>query len=552
MSKTENNKDIVIARNEAIFLKRLLQKARLERSRKVRNDVFLSWFLILFSFLSYSQEDISTLKGKELNNKVRLNFIPVSMPSDKFPQLKPTMGLAGLHYQVPFNDWLYGGAAFHFAVTGDQGGLFTLGAELGINKQLYKNLYLDANFHFGGGGGYRKYVNDGAFINPNIGLQYKHNNYSVGVQYSYIDFFSGEIKDDAVSVFVEIPSVLRLTDYKNAHKKFIANNDSTDNFWQKPIVKNVQQVRFDFFFPFGQSKKDNATELKETLYVLGFEYQKYVNENTFLFAHTDAIYKGLRAGFMDLFFGAGYHPYQSKYINLFTKFGIGAAGGRIAPEGGLTMYPSAGIDLKLANNFALSGHGGYYRALDGDFEAYTLGFGLKYFGLNGGTKTSSEENISYFKTQAITVSLENQTYFDVAKTDDPDDILAVDLQLLALQFNYDITKNIYLIGEAGFAYGGRSGGYAHGLAGMGIKTNSFFNDKFYGFLDVVGGAAGGAGVDTDEGIVVRPTAGINYELANNFSISVSGGKLYSPFGNVNSTNINVGLNFSFASLSAQK
>ncbi|WP_246143088.1 hypothetical protein [Tenacibaculum adriaticum] len=544
MSKTENNKGIVFNRNEATLLKRLLHS--------VRNDVFLSWFLILLSWSSFSQENISTLKGKELNNKVRLNFIPVSMPSDDFPELKPTMGLTGLHYQVPFNDWLYSGVAIHFAVTGDQGGLFTLGTELGINKQLYKNLYFDANFHFGGGGGYRKYVNDGAFINTNIGLQYKHKNYSVGVQYSYIDFFSGKIKDDAISVFIEIPSVLRLTDYDNAHKNFIATNLSNDNFWQKPIVKNAQQVRFDFFRPFGKSKKDNGTKLDETLYVLGFEYQKYINKKTFVFAHTDAIYKGLRAGFMDLFFGAGYHPYQSKYINLSIKFGIGAAGGRVAPEGGLTMYPSAGIDLKLANNFALSGHGGYYRALDGDLEAYTIGFGIKYFGLNGGTQNSSEENISYFKTQGITVSLENQTYFEVAKTDDPNDILSVDLQLLALQFNYDITKNIYLIGEAGFAYGGRSGGYAHGLAGLGFKTNPFFKNKLTGFIDLVGGAAGGAGVDTDEGIVMRPTAGFNYELANDFSITASGGKLYSPFGNVNATNINIGLSFSFATLSVSK
>ena len=79
-------------------------------------------------------------------------------------------------------------------------------------------------------------------------------------------------------------------------------------------------------------------------------------ENVFLFVHTDAIYKGLRAGFMDLFFGAGYHPYQSKHFNIFGKLGIGAAGGRIAPEGGLTIYPSAGVDLKISDKFALSGH----------------------------------------------------------------------------------------------------------------------------------------------------------------------------------------------------
>lgn len=522
---------------------------------KIKMLLFKSSFIalcLIFPLISFAQEDISTLKGKELHNKVRVNFIPVTMPSNEFPELKPSMGLVGLHYQIPINNWLYAGTAFHFAATGDQGGLFALGAELGLNKKLYKNLYLDGNFHFGGGGGYRKYINDGAFINTNIGLQYKKNDYSLGIQYSHIDFFTGVIQDNAVSFFIEIPSVLRFTDYKNAHKNFIANNNTKDNFWTQPVVKNAQQIRFDFFKPFGNSKKDDGSALTEPLYVLGFEYQKYINENTFLFAHTDAIYKGLRAGFMDLFFGAGYHPYQSKHINLFTKLGIGAAGGRIAPEGGLTVYPSAGIDLKLANNIALSGHAGYYRALDGDFEAYTMGFGIKYLGLNGGTKTSSEEKSTYFKTYGVNINLQNQTYFGVAKTDDVDGVLSVDLQLLALQIKYDISKNIYIIGEAGFAYGGRSGGYANGLVGLGAKTNTFLNNKINLFIDLMAGAGGGAGVDTDEGIVIRPTAGINYKLVHNFSIFATGGKFISPFGNVAATNINIGLSFNFGTLATKK
>ncbi len=510
------------------------------------NKRLLVSLIAIFTSSIVLGQNIADLDGKELNNKIRMNFMSISMPTDDFPNLKPNMGLIGLHYQIPFNDWLYGGAGFHYAITGDQGGLFTLGAELGVNTKIYRNLFFDANFHFGGGGGYRVLINDGAFYNTNIGLQYKKNGYSFGVQYSHLDFFTGSIKDNAVSLFVEIPTSLRYTNYKNSLQKFVNNNNTEDSFWNKPSVKNAQQVRFDFFYPIGDSKKDNESTLDETLYVLGFEYQKYVEDNLFLFAHTDAIYKGLRAGFMDLFVGAGYHPYQSEYINLFTKLAVGAAGGRIAPEGGLTIYPSAGLDFKLSDNLAISGHGGYYRALDGDFEAYTLGFGLKYMNLSGGTKNANKS--TNFKAQGISVALENQTYFKVNKTDDPNNILAADLQLLAIQFNYDVFKNIYLIGEAGFAYGGRSGGYAHGLVGVGFKTNNFINDKMNAFINLTGGAAGGAGVDTGEGIVIRPTVGFNYNINNNFTITTSGGKFYAPFGNVNSTNVNVGIRFNFTTL----
>ena len=507
---------------------------------------YLFFLLVLFCVELNSQQknDISNLSGHTLKNAVRFNFIPVGMPRNFDPDLKPTMGLLGVHYQIPINNWLYGGVGMHAAITGDQGGLFTLGAELGISKKIIRKWFLDANFHFGGGGGYRYLVNDGAFLNANIGIKYQHKKYAFGVQFSHLNFYTGEIKSDAVSLFLEIPSVFRFADYKNAQKEFTLNNQDEDNFWKKPSTKNAQQVRFDFFKPIGNSKKDNVNNqapLTETLYVLGFEYQKYISEKSFLFIHTDAIYKGLRAGFMDLFFGAGSNIHQSKSVNLFTKLAVGAAGGRVAPEGGFMIYPSIGIDLKLTNSFAISLHSGYYRAIAGDLEAYTGGFGLKYFSNTGGTETTLNKE---YKTQGIHIQLQNQTYLDVQKTDSDN----VDLQLIGLRFNYDLNNTFYLIGETGFAYKGESGGYAHGIVGLGISSPAFLDEKLKAHLEFAGGAAGGAGVDTEEGIVIRPTLGLSYQLANNFSLYASGGKMISPSGNLNTTNINVGLSFGLATL----
>ena len=42
-------------------------------------------FLLFVTTTVCSQKDISELKGKELNNRVRLNFIPVSMPDNFNP-----------------------------------------------------------------------------------------------------------------------------------------------------------------------------------------------------------------------------------------------------------------------------------------------------------------------------------------------------------------------------------------------------------------------------------------------------------------------------------
>ncbi|MFV0247409.1 MAG: hypothetical protein ACK5H1_00405 [Tenacibaculum sp.] len=471
------------------------------------------------------------------------------MPSKKYVDLKLRMGLMGLHYKVSLNNWLYAGAGMYTAITGDQGGLFALGIALGATQKLYKNLYLDANFNFGGGGGYRYLVNDGAYINPNVGLQYKAVNYSFGMQFSRFDFYSGQIKSNSLSFFVQIPSIFRFYNHSKAHQRFKHKNLTFDNLEKRTAKKNVQQLRFDFFQPIGNSKKDNGTKLSETLYALGFEFQKYTGEKTFLFIHTDAVYKGLRAGFMDLFFGVGYLAFQSKYFNLFGKLGLGAAGGRIEPEGGLTLYPSTGLDIKVSNKIVLSTHSGYYRAVAGNFEAYTWGFGLKYQSLN--FKEATFNKYTYI-SKGISLGLENQSYFKVAKTDNLNAVLLVDLQLLALLYNYELNKNVYLTSEAGFAYAGKSGGYAQGLVGIGFASSYLAKNKVRVFISLTGGVAGGAGVDTGEGLIVKPTTGFDYILAQNFSIKTSVGKLYAPFGKVNSYNINIGISFSFATLNIIK
>lgn len=511
-------------------------------------------FLLFISVQVFSQtENSSSLKTQKLNNKIRLNYILVGMPTDEVGyNLEPKMGLVGLHYNVPLNNWLYTGVAMHAAVTGDQGGLFTLGVNLGINKKIYKNLYFDANVHFGGGGGFRTLVNGGGVLYPSVGLQYKKNDYSFGIQYSQVNFFTGIIKNDNFSFFIEIPSILHKTNYKNSQKEFALENTSKDKFWKKSGTKSVQQVTFDYFFPIGDSRKDateNFVPVTNTLSVIGFEYQRYLTKNTFVYAHTDAMYSGLISGFMDLFVGVGKNFVETKYINLFGKFGMGAAGGRIYPEDGLTMYPSIGADIKFSEKFGLSLHGGYHRSVGATFEAYTAGFSFKYYGLSGGVSDPfSGEKATKIKAKGMQLSIQNQTYYDVAKFGIPDS----DLQLIAVKINYDINHRLYFSGEASFAYEGRSGGYAHGVFGLGVKSNRFLNDTFSLFLEAGLGVAGGGRVDAGEGILIRGIAGLNYHINDNFSINFSGGQINSPYGNVNSTNINAGLTYSFSMLNTKK
>ena len=507
--------------------------------------------IVIFSLKIFSQEstNISSIQGKELNASVRLNFIPVKMPykTYTFSNITETMHVMGLHYHVPFTKNFYGGAGIYGALLGDQSGFFTLGATLGYQQQLYKSLYLDANFHIGGGGSNSNLVNSGLLINPNIGLQLKKQNYAFGIQYSKVDFPTGVIHSDSWSVFVEIPSTLRIADYASANKTFDISQITDNSFWQKPAVKSAVQVRFDFLFPIGNSKKDNLQNLDNTLYVLGFEYQKYLNDKTFIFAHTDAIYKGLTAGFMDLFFGVGYNWVNTNYLNLYSKLGIGAAGGRIAQEGGLTVFPSAGFDFKFTNNIALNAHVGYFKFLDGTFEAYSAGFGLKYFNFSGGVQKSHQKKFTQTKTQGLHVAVEYQTFKGLERRDEPE----TDTGQLAFMVFYDLNKSFYFFGEASFAVKGDAGGYANAGIGMGYATSKFLNQKFSAFAEISSGVAGGGRIDTEGGIVIKPTLGINYHLNNNFSLRFSYANFIGPLGSTKASNYNIGLVYNFSFLNVK-
>lgn len=523
--------------------------------------IIVLFFLFASLFVNAQEETIKDIKTISLKNNIRLNHIFINQPDITYTygdgteyELMPKMGFLGLNYNIPLTEWLYTGAGFHAASFGDQGGLFTLGINLGINLPIYKNLFFDANLHFGGGGGFRSLVNGGAILYPNAGFQYKLKNVSFGVQYGIVDFFDGIQGGNNVSFFIEIPTSVNAGSYKNAHKKYKIV-DTDDDFWEKPAVKSVQQVKFDFFFPRGNTRNDgfgnfnNTTPITQTLYIIGFEYQRYINSNTFLYAHLDTMYSGLRAGFMDMFFGIGKNFIETKYVNFFAKMGLGAAGGRIFPENGLTMYPSAGFDVRFSDHFGLSVHGGYHRSVGATFEALTAGVSLKYYGLSGGVEEPfSGKKVKYIKTQGVQIGVQNQTYFNVAILDRPNR----DLQQIALKINYDITHNLYVAGEASFAYLGGSGGYAHGIFGLGLKSNRFINNRFSLFVEAAAGVAGGGGVDSGEGVLLRPSIGVNYHVTDDFHLNLSGGQMWSPFGNVNSSNLNIGFTYGLSVLNAKK
>lgn len=504
----------------------------------------MSLLLSIFSNAQTDFKNLENLSGYQTKNTIKLNYIPVDI-QEGFPgRPEIPMGVIGVHYDFKLNKHFYAGVGMFAAVKGDQGGLFTLGAEVGFQQKLYRNLYFDTDFHFGGGGGYRYLVRDGAFINSNMGLKIKAKKFDIGIQYSYFDFYQGHIKSNSISGFISIPTTFLFSDYEQANTTYTIPKENTNYFWNRTASKNAQSLRFDHFFPIGKTKDQWHEPIENTLYTLGFEHDQYVTKNLYSYIQLDAMYKGLKSGFMDLFLGVGYEPFQSNYFTVFTKFGMGASGGRVEREGGFTLYPSLGTEIKLSKQFSLALHGGYMRAPFGNFEVYTAGYSLKYRNYNNGIKHHDIENPTTVQTKGIRVSLQNQTYYEAESTV----TTPYDLQLVAVQLNYDLSKYFYATGQASFAYEGEAGGYADGMVGLGYYSPKILFDKIEFTLEFFAGASGGAHIDTGAGLAIKPKIGINYCLSQKMYIISSFGKIIAPFGNLNSTNINFGISFNFAKL----
>ena len=108
----------------------------------MKKIIFFIFLLIVNKSYSQTKYSFSEIERREFRNSIRLNYILVHQPTNQVNYtLKPRMGFVGLNYNIPLNDWLYTGAGFHTAITGDQGGLFTLGVNLGVNTPIYKNLF---------------------------------------------------------------------------------------------------------------------------------------------------------------------------------------------------------------------------------------------------------------------------------------------------------------------------------------------------------------------------------------------------------------------------
>ncbi len=477
---------------------------------------------------------------------VKLDFLSIAMPEHPIIIEEPNMGFTGIHYLLDFNRF-YAGLGMYGTVSGIRGGFFTLGIDAGFKTKLTNQLFLDTGFHFGGGGGAGAPDGGGAFILPHLNIGYEFPKFSLTGGYSYINFFDGgAIQSQQATIGLQIPLSFDYSDTISLDKKYtLTHLQQTD--WNQDSKKISMMMHLNNLSPIGSSQNTDPTPISlagKTVRLAGFELNTYLRENFFLFFKVDGAYSGIRGGYMDVLAGAGYElAFYKKRTKIVGKFGMGAGGGGgVDTQGGFLIYPDISLEQKIYKDVFVSINKGYLLSPNAHFKATTFGLGIKYYSnINGTTSLDKFSQGSFNKHEIV---IKQDVYFNAKRNLLPTE----DLHQISLQINFYLNKHFYVAGQTSFANFGNAGAYAEGIVGAGIKSSPIFKKKINLFAQILGGAAGGGDISTGEGLILKPSVGIQYQFNSEFSIQTALGYVKAKQGALSSSFINLGVTYEFSLL----
>ncbi|MDX6746962.1 hypothetical protein SHK09_09175 [Polaribacter sp. PL03] len=509
----------------------------------MRNSFLFILVILCSSFLVAQTGSIPEMKTQK--GFIKVDYLSINMPQVEIPN-ESNMGFSGIHYNIFLNESFYTGVGIYGSISGERGGFFTLGVNAGYKKYLNKKLYIDTGFHFGGGGGAGAPDGGGAFILPHLNLGYNFNHFSLNTGWSYVNFFDdGLIRGNQLNVALEIPLDFNYANYKNVEKTFSLESLKNSS-WNKATKRTSFMVHLNNLKVLSEANATTGEVLKgKTIRLAGFEFANYLSENWFAFLKVDGAYSGIRAGYMDVLLGAGYNlSFNKNRTNILAKFGIGAGGGGgVDSKGGFLLYPDISIEQQIFDDIYISLNKGYLLTPNQHFSTSTFGVGLKYYVERNGT-FSNETAFNKGKFKGIEVIIKQDWYFNAKRMENPTE----DMHQISLQVNLDLNKHLFLAGQTSFANFGDAGAYAEGLVGLGVRTNNILNTNASLFTQILAGAAGGGNISTGEGLIIKPSVGVDYQLNNTLSlrsaigyVKAKGGALSNPF-------LNFGIKYNFTFL----
>ena len=454
------------------------------------------------------------------NVDLRLGFESVKVPG------RGQMGLAGMSYLVELRPGLCAGPAGYGAASGQNGGLFTIGAEAALCMQVSGPLSVEAGLYVGGGGGGNAPVGGGLMLRPHLDLLWDFGGWRAGLSYANVRFPSGQIDSNQFGLvlgmnadFTYLPSGRETVPFPGLGRTGVGLDR---------LVALVGEYR-----PKAGSPTADGAGAQSRIGYVGALAERYFTPNVYGGFEANAAASGQAAGYAEFLATVGAEfPLAADRFRLGGRLALGAGGGGgVQTGGGLLAKASLDAALRLAPDLSLNLEAGWAWAPQGSFSSPFASLGLRL-------------DLEHSQGLPTRQTLENwvagvETYQGAARTNGPPQ----NLQNVVFKFDRFISPALYLSGQVHSAYAGGAGAFAVALFGVGAQWR--FAERWLVGGELLAGAAGGGGVATGSGAIAQPMAYLGFDLGRAWSLRVGAGRVKSFDGPLDSTVLDLTLAFAY-------
>jgi hypothetical protein len=473
---------------------------------------------------------------KQLPSELRLSIEQVDMG------VEGNNNLAGINFLFQPIPWTYVGVGGYAAVDGNLGGLFVLGADVGLKHSIYKQLGFSAGYFAGGGGAHHSDSSDhsGFMGRSHAGISYDFGGLALGIEYSHINFPDYNTSSNQFGLTLSTTG-----DFLYGNHRYQGHSTTKLSDILSPNYLGFYKT-FISFIPQSYFLGDDDG----TMQLVGIETGYFFKPNTYFAFSTSGAYDSNDDGYMDLFIGLGHELPLTKNLSGFFQGNIGAGGGGGTDTGGGFMYkPMLGLNYAFTPNFSIKLAGGYVSTTGDDFDGAVANLGLTYNFLNAvpGDLVPEDYGIDVYTFPGWRFSMGSETYINPQRENN---VAEEDIGLVTVNIDHYLNHYLYVTGQAASAYHGNAGSYASGMIGLGAETKEFARTSL--IADIMTGAAGGASMAVGRGAIYQPEVGFNVNLTENFGLQAKVGRVMAYDGDLDATTWNLGMTFHFTTVSEQK
>ncbi len=457
--------------------------------------------------------------------QARLSLERLKLPGDEH------LGLIGNSYLVDVGSGFAFGPAVFGAISGDRGGLFSLGGELAYRQQLAGPLRAEAGLYVGGGGGGGIAVSNGLVTRPHLDLLYDFGAYNIGLSWSRVRFVGSPIDSRQFGLVLS----------SNTEFGYIPRDRMgipVASIGRPGAGFDRVQAVFGVYQPHGNNGRVSGGDLPDSLGYFGVRAERAFNGISYWGLEANAGTKGGVTGYTEYLGTVGVETgVGDQLFTVGSRLALGiAGGGDVSTGGGLLGKASVYTAIRLSRDLAATIELGVAKAPQGNFKA-TFGAASLMWIFDDAGNVFSPSRTTRTEFSAGVEQL------DAGRRDGS----TRQLRAVVLKGSRFIDRNLYVTGQVHSAYDGGAGGYAAGLFGVGWQTplGGPGGPTWYVGLEALSGAGGGGGVDVRGGALVQGNAYVGFDLGPSTSFRVNAGKIRSQRGNVDSTVIDVALVFSF-------